>query len=411
VGAPEPDSIKLLWQIGQGQGDAGTNETAHAALLALGSMGRKLSGSNAESYATLAADLGQMATRHPDPNRRAVALKALANTGDKWNAAVAAEALTDTAPVVRAAAVATLALLDDAPTLDLLTERIHADPDGRVRAAIGNGMRGMTTTSPATFAACARLLARRVGALPRRPPRGLSRRPAGPRSAAAAGDPTRRGPLRRRASPPDPEAVTPMRCACRSPRLPAAPNLTETAMAAQTIACFAGLAFLLTACATTTAVAADDLTQSIVLQWGARDASTEESSGDDEAGVVIGADYSSRCWDWLGWEAGFSYSEGFTLFGDEPLHVYEAGVGARATYAGFADAGAGLLPYGAVGVSALAMEGRDADSSAAGAYVRGGLCYVFRAGFTLGCDLKFLASSSDDVESYGQFTFQLGWSF
>ncbi|HEX6810544.1 MAG TPA: HEAT repeat domain-containing protein [Planctomycetota bacterium] len=156
--APEPDSVELLRQIGQGTGDAGATETAHAALLALGSMGRKLSASDSESYAAVCADLGQMAVRHPDPHRRAVALRALANTGDKWNAAVAAEALLDTSPVVRAAAVGTLALLDDAPTLDLLTERVGADPDGRVRAAIGNAMRGMSTTSPATFAACARQL-------------------------------------------------------------------------------------------------------------------------------------------------------------------------------------------------------------------------------------------------------------
>lgn len=162
VAAPAPDSVRLLWQIGQGHGDAGAVETAHAALLALGSMGRKLSGADAEAYATLAADLGQMAARHPDPGRRAVALKALANTGDKRHGPIAAEALTDTAPVVRAAAVATLALLDDAPALDLLTERIHGDPDGRVRAAIADGIRGMTTTSPATFAACARQLGNEV---------------------------------------------------------------------------------------------------------------------------------------------------------------------------------------------------------------------------------------------------------
>ena len=185
-------------------------------------------------------------------------------------------------------------------------------------------------------------------------------------------------------------------------------------MRAQIIACFAGTAILLTACATTTAPAADELTQAIVLHWGVRDASSAESSGADDAGAVIGLDYNSRCWDWLGWEAGISYSEqeDFLLFGvEEPLDVFEADLGARATYSGFADAGAGFLPYASVGVSALALEGRGADSSAAGAYVRGGFCYAFRFGFTLGCDLKLLASSSDDIETYGQFTFQFGWSF
>ncbi|HEX6810545.1 MAG TPA: outer membrane beta-barrel protein [Planctomycetota bacterium] len=184
-------------------------------------------------------------------------------------------------------------------------------------------------------------------------------------------------------------------------------------MRTQTI-CSAGIAFLLAACATTTAPAEDDLTRSIVLHWGARDASSAGSSGADDAGVVIGLDYNSRSWDWLGWEAGISYSEheDFLLFGvEESLDVVEVDLGGRATYCGWADAGAGLLPYGSVGVAALAMEGRDADSGAVGAYVRGGLCYVFRAGFTLGFDLKFLASSSDDVETYGQFTLQFGWSF
>lgn len=187
-------------------------------------------------------------------------------------------------------------------------------------------------------------------------------------------------------------------------------------MRAQTIAWIAGIAFLFPACATTSsAPAADDLTQSIMLLWGARDAKTAESTDADDAGVVIGVDYHSGCWDWLGWEAGLTYSEHeefLALFSvDEPIDVYEASVGGRATYRGFADAGAGLLPYASVGLSALAMEGPNADSSAVGAYVRGGLCYAFRFGFTLGCDLKFLASSSDDIESYGQFTFQFGWSF
>jgi hypothetical protein len=160
VAAPERDSVELLRQIGQGLGDVDTAATAHAALLALGSMAGRLAAAEGEPYASIAADLQEMATGHPDPDRRAVALKALANTGDRRHAPVAAAALADGAPVVRTAAVATLALLDDAPTLDLLTEHLHGDPDGRVRAAIANGMRGMATTSPATFAACAQQLAR-----------------------------------------------------------------------------------------------------------------------------------------------------------------------------------------------------------------------------------------------------------
>ena len=158
VAAPEPDSVELLWRIGQERGEVADNETAYTALLALGCMGRRLSAADAAAYATLAEGLWQVAAVSPDPERRAVALKAMANTGDKRHAPVAAAALLDSAPAVRAAAVAPLALLDDQPTLELFAERIQLERDGRVRAAIASGLRGMTSTSPATFALCAGLL-------------------------------------------------------------------------------------------------------------------------------------------------------------------------------------------------------------------------------------------------------------
>jgi hypothetical protein len=186
-------------------------------------------------------------------------------------------------------------------------------------------------------------------------------------------------------------------------------------MTTATTTCLAAAALLLGACAATPAEAAgDEMTQSLVLHLGARDSTSAEPVGDLSGGVT-GVEYGSRAWGWLGWEAGISYSEQeefLELFGiEETVDVLEASFGGRATYAGFADAGAGLLPYASVGLSALALQRRESDDSAVGAYAHGGLCYVFDAGLTVGLDLKVLASSSDDLESYWQLTLQLGWAF
>lgn len=192
-------------------------------------------------------------------------------------------------------------------------------------------------------------------------------------------------------------------------------NLTETPMRPQTTACLACAAFLFTACTTTTAPAADALTQRLALHFGARAVGSDASSHTDtDGGGVVGIEYASRCWDWLGLEAGLSYSEHdeFVLFGvSESIEVVEVDAGARATYRGLADGGTGLLPYASLGLAALSMDGRGADRGAVGAFARGGLCYVFGCGFTLGADLKGLVSSSEDVDYYLQFTLQLGWSF
>lgn len=186
-------------------------------------------------------------------------------------------------------------------------------------------------------------------------------------------------------------------------------------MRPQTTACLTCAAFWFTACTTTTAPADDALTQSLTLHFGARAVVSDASSHTDtDGGGVVGVEHVSRGRDWLGWETGLSYSEHeeFVLFGvSESIDVVEVDAGARATYRGLAGGGAGLLPFASLGLAALTMDGRGADSAAVGAYARGGLCYVFGCGFTLGADLKGLVSSSENVDYYVQFTLQFGWSF
>jgi len=91
--------------------------------------------------------------------------------------------------------------------------------------------------------------------------------------------------------------------------------------------------------------------------------------------------------------------------------VTELSGGARYTFLGLAQEQSGLLPYLSGGLAGAFLSGRDSDEGALGAYARGGLTYVFGGGFTLGLDLKGLASTSDYLDYYLQLTIPVGWSF
>ena len=58
----------------------------------------------------------------------------------------------------------------------------------------------------------------------------------------------------------------------------------------------------------------------------------------------------------------------------------------------------------------LTTQGRDRDT-AAGAYVSAGLRHVFASGSTTGVETRWLVSTSDYVENYGQLSLQFGRSF
>lgn len=157
--------------------------------------------------------------------------------------------------------------------------------------------------------------------------------------------------------------------------------------------------------------------RSLMFAYGARAGeSTDDGSSGGKRGDVapsLRIDYSSRGDGSIGWETGISYAlhQEFIAFGDtEDMEVIEVSLGGRLTYQGFAGNRGGLLPYASAGVSGLILGGRS-DSAAVGVYSRGGLNYVFGGGFTAGCELKGLISSSDDLDYYVQFAIQLGWSF
>ena len=157
--------------------------------------------------------------------------------------------------------------------------------------------------------------------------------------------------------------------------------------------------------------------RSLMFVYGLRGgSSTDDGSNDkkrEDVAPSLSIDYSSRGEGSLGWEAGIGYAlhqEFLTFTETQDMDVYEVSLGGRLTYLGFAGKRGGLLPYASAGLSGLILSGRS-DSGAVGAYARGGLNYVFGGGFTLGADLKALASSSDDLDYYVQFALQLGWSF
>jgi HEAT repeat protein len=121
-------------------------------------MGHTLAASDAARYAELAAGLYRSLETNADPDARAVALKALANTRDAALAPVAERHLDAPQPAVRAAAAQALAAMDREGSLGPMTDRLAREPDGRVRTAMVDGMRAMSHRSDRAFAACAAML-------------------------------------------------------------------------------------------------------------------------------------------------------------------------------------------------------------------------------------------------------------
>lgn len=163
VAKPTDQSIELLTWLSESRGtgpEVESRDLANTALLALGRMGNTLNAAESPRYASVAADLRHAAERSVDPNARAVALKAIANTRDADLAPAAIHALDARDAPVRAAAAQALAAIDEPSGLELLTARLTSEKDGRVRAAMVGSMREMGRHSEEAFATCANLVER-----------------------------------------------------------------------------------------------------------------------------------------------------------------------------------------------------------------------------------------------------------
>lgn len=157
VAAPTEDTVEALWHVAQSRDLASGDAMADAALLSLGQAGQTLRNARSSLYPELAQRLlDSLSTGSAQAS--ANALKAIGNTGDTELAPHVASRLEYGEPAVRAAAAHTLGKLDAPDSLGDLTNRLRAEPDGRVRAVIAGSLRRVSAHDRSTFELCASLV-------------------------------------------------------------------------------------------------------------------------------------------------------------------------------------------------------------------------------------------------------------
>lgn len=155
---PTPASVAALWQLSAASGTDDMQDLGNTALLALGSLGQRLRGTDLERSADLSSGLQARLAAAVAPESRAVVLTAMANARDPALLPAAAGELEASEPTVRAAAVQALATMDQPAALDALFGRLEHEENSRVRAALVDGMGKLSHKSDSAFAACANMV-------------------------------------------------------------------------------------------------------------------------------------------------------------------------------------------------------------------------------------------------------------
>lgn len=141
VAAPSTSTLGLLQRLAEERGSAGATELAHTALLGLGRAAAALRAGDPRGADAALAHLVVAAQVGP-PEDRAIAWKAIANSGAASLAPQVSAALADPDPGVRAAAAQALGALGarGAPSAPVLARHLAGETDGRVRAALVGGL-------------------------------------------------------------------------------------------------------------------------------------------------------------------------------------------------------------------------------------------------------------------------------
>ncbi|WP_141621475.1 HEAT repeat domain-containing protein [Myxococcus sp. AB036A] len=131
--APQPtqEGIAALRELAQSPDE----DLRSTATLALGNAARNLNEQSPAEAAQLLHELGQSVATAPTPEARALRLRALGNTASPEVLAIIQDALRDTSPLVREAAIEALRLIPGAAADQLLAMRMLEDPAPQVRRA------------------------------------------------------------------------------------------------------------------------------------------------------------------------------------------------------------------------------------------------------------------------------------
>ena len=131
--APQPtqEGIAALREMAQSP----ETDVRSTATLALGNAARNLEEQNSPDADTLLRELAQSVAAASTPEARALRLRALGNTASPEVLAVIQDALRDTSPIVREAAIEALRLIPGATADQLLAMRMVDDPAPEVRRA------------------------------------------------------------------------------------------------------------------------------------------------------------------------------------------------------------------------------------------------------------------------------------
>lgn len=149
---PMPATVDALWATARTRADALQGELANTALLALGAIGSRLPHTDDALYGTLRNGLLAEAWGAAATGERAVALLALANTGDRTLGEQLTPFLDDTASEVRRAAAKAVGRLGGEPAVAELALRFPAEPNSAVRAAMAAGCAASPVPAPEVLA-------------------------------------------------------------------------------------------------------------------------------------------------------------------------------------------------------------------------------------------------------------------
>jgi HEAT repeat protein len=134
------EAIASLVNISQNRDGVDTADMANAALMALGSIGKTLTGSDPERADLIREDLISTLEGARDFSETGMVLKAMENMGDPVLAETISPYLQDDAPFVRSAAARALGRLKGEENLERLTDQLEVEQNRVVRAAIIAGM-------------------------------------------------------------------------------------------------------------------------------------------------------------------------------------------------------------------------------------------------------------------------------
>lgn len=154
VKQPTPETIRALWEMGQGSSGGERQRMANTASLALGSVGNTLKQAEAPEYASLRSNLLNNALGAGDVSQRSNYIRALGNTHDATLANDVLILLDDNEPAIRRSAALSLGTLGTDQVADRLVSHYSEEDNGYVRGAIAESLQSWsepTDTAMAMF--------------------------------------------------------------------------------------------------------------------------------------------------------------------------------------------------------------------------------------------------------------------